>query len=552
MQTFKHIAHIVQTQGAKWHALRFVFPHTLAALWVILIIALLLQRFLGHGFDDPYITYRYAENLAAGNGFVYNINSIGSERVLSTTTPLYTMLLAALHWLTGWDIPRISNVISITALGLGGGVLWSMGRLWRTPITGMVGLVLIPIFPLLASTIGAETLFALMLVLFGFLMTAKGVEEQKNDALSTLSALPTTPSTLPSTLPTTLSTRLAYTIAAGYFALATLTRADALVAVGVAAIFILLNTFAIWSNRHSAHSLPLPRAFLSSLPWYAWWMYVALLLPWVIGAMWYFGSPLPVTLAAKQHQGMMSGAQGFFAGFLAQAAPYWTYPLLRFVVLLAAIGAVAMVVRWREWLMVVGWSISYLIAYTILGVTSYFWYYAPVVVGFWVLVGLGVEVVSRLLRRVFPRLATTALLALLLLTLVWPQAYVLLNQPPDNRLDIYHRVGEWLEKHTPPNAHVATLEVGIIGYYAHRPMIDFAGLLQPETIPHLTTTYDDTAQWVFQRFAPEYVVLQDGMFPGLEAMPAFRQRCTEVARFTEDGTYPQTYPYPMVIYMCRD
>jgi hypothetical protein len=510
---------------------------------MILIIALLLRRFLGHGFDDPYITYRYAENLAAGNGFVYNINSIGGEHVISTTTPLYTMLLAALHWLTGWDIPRISNIISITALGLGGGVLWAMGRVWRTPVVGMVGLVLIPIFPLLASTIGAETLFALMLVLFGFLMTAKGVEEQKNDTLSTLSALPTTPSTLPSTLSTTLLTRLAYTIAAGYFALATLTRADALVAVGVAAMFVLIAT---WCNH--PRPLPSPHAFLSSLPWYAWWVYVALLLPWVIGATWYFGSPLPVTLAAKQHQGMMSGAQGFFAGFLAQAAPYWTYPLLRFAVLLAAIGAVAMVVRWREWLMVVGWSISYLIAYTILGVTSYFWYYVPVVVGFWVLVGLGVEVFSRLLRRVFPRLATTAILALLLFTLAWPQTYVLVNQPPDNRLNIYRRVGEWLESPTPPNAHVATLEVGIIGYYAQRPMIDFAGLLQPETIPHLTTTYDDTAQWVFQRFEPEYVVLQDGMFPGLEAMPAFQQRCAEVACFADDGAYP----HPIAIYACRD
>lgn len=41
--------------------------------------------------DDAYITFRYARNLAAGAGFVYNVG----EQVLGTSTPLFTMLLAA-------------------------------------------------------------------------------------------------------------------------------------------------------------------------------------------------------------------------------------------------------------------------------------------------------------------------------------------------------------------------------------------------------------------------------------------------------------------------
>ncbi|MCB0187901.1 MAG: hypothetical protein KDE31_26715, partial [Caldilineaceae bacterium] len=40
--------------------------------------------------DDAFITYRYAENLATGQGFVYN----AGERLLGTSTPLYTLLLA--------------------------------------------------------------------------------------------------------------------------------------------------------------------------------------------------------------------------------------------------------------------------------------------------------------------------------------------------------------------------------------------------------------------------------------------------------------------------
>src|SRR5438552_180061 len=41
--------------------------------------------------DDSYITYRYALNLLHGHGLVFN----PGEYVLSTTTPLYTLLLAS-------------------------------------------------------------------------------------------------------------------------------------------------------------------------------------------------------------------------------------------------------------------------------------------------------------------------------------------------------------------------------------------------------------------------------------------------------------------------
>ena len=42
--------------------------------------------------DDSFITYRYARNILAGDGFVYN----PGEAVMGTTTPLYTLLMVAL------------------------------------------------------------------------------------------------------------------------------------------------------------------------------------------------------------------------------------------------------------------------------------------------------------------------------------------------------------------------------------------------------------------------------------------------------------------------
>ncbi len=88
----------------------------------------------------------------------------------------------------------------------------------------------------------------------------------------------------------------------------------------------------------------------------------------------------------------------------------------------------------------------------------------------------------------------------------------------DQRLGIYRVVGVWLRADAPPDASIGTLEVGIIGYYAERRMIDFAGLLQPDTAHQLTptTTYEDAAIWAFERYQPDYLALQQGIFPRLE------------------------------------
>src|ERR1700675_5151721 len=62
-------------------------------------------------YDDPFITFRYAENLRAGLGFVYN----PGEHVLSTTTPLYTVILAVLGRV--WhDLPTLSNALGVATL----------------------------------------------------------------------------------------------------------------------------------------------------------------------------------------------------------------------------------------------------------------------------------------------------------------------------------------------------------------------------------------------------------------------------------------------------
>jgi hypothetical protein len=43
----------------------------------------------------------------------------------------------------------------------------------------------------------------------------------------------------------------------------------------------------------------------------------------------------------------------------------------------------------------------------------------------------------------------------------------------------------WLRAHTPPGALVATHDVGAIGYFSGRPVLDMAGLVDPQVVPLL-------------------------------------------------------------------
>jgi hypothetical protein len=103
----------------------------------------------------------------------------------------------------------------------------------------------------------------------------------------------------------------------------------------------------------------------------------------------------------------------------------------------------------------------------------------------------------------------------------------------DPRYPSYRAVGEWLQQNTPLNAKVGALEIGIIGFFAQRPMIDFAGLIQPEVAVQMQadTTYDDTAVWATLSYQPEFLVLIAGAHPNLEAQ-VVAEFCHLIRRFS--------------------
>jgi hypothetical protein len=480
-----------------WKSRFFLFISTnrkkfALAFYLLLTTIIIFAGFSHWGYDDPYITYRYSANIQHGLGFVYN----PGERVLSTTTPLFTLLLALLGNLCP-DLPTLANLLGAFSLAIGGFFLFDLAHTWRTPLVGWSGLLLYPTFPLLVSTLGSETLLYLAFCMGAFAFYA----------------------------------RQRYPLTGVCVALAILTRPD-----GVLVAFILAAHYFMRIRR--------------PVPWLALGLFFGLTIPWFVFAWIYFGSPLPVTLVVKQHQGSMVISQGFASGLLTIIGWYTSWPYL-LEAGLAAVGAIFLLRTVRSWVLFLCWTMLYFLAYSGLGVSRNFWYYAPLVPGFIVLLGLGISNIGKKLSSSRSNLFQNIIIVALILLLVSTQGenLWLLRQRPDNRLVIYKVVGEWLRDHTPTTASIGTLEVGIIGFYAQRRMIDFAGLIQPEVSDQLTnnTTFEDAALWAFEKYHPDYLVLGEGDFPRFEKDYVYQQ-CKAIQHFPG-----QVYGYStnLNVYACE-
>lgn len=509
------------------------------ALYLFLTATALFVVLHRRTYDDPFITYRYAENIRIGSGFVYN----PGEHVQSTTTPLFTLLLAGLSFVWG-DLPHLANLIGALSLAAGGLLLWELAAFWKAPWAGWAGLLLYPLFPLAITTLGSETPLYIALCLGAFVAYY----------------------------------RRRYLLTAVCAALALLARPDGLL---VSVILVVDFTYRLYgekllvlvvdhakreseSTSHSSLREWAKPKF--AIPWKAILLFFALIVPWFSFAWVYFGSPLPVTLAVKQQQGAMAVSQRFAQGFLSTLAWYksWRYAL---EAVLSLIGLVLVFRQARHWLRFLAWPALYFVAFSILGVSRYFWYYTPLVPGFILLVGLGLQFMAGMILRIplhwkilvsifkdLPEkyhLHTAQILSIVvLIILFFIQVNSLLRlRDPDTRFAIYRAAGRWLAANTAGGATVGALEVGILGFYAHRPMVDFAGLIRPKVAAQLTggSTYEHAAVWAVDYYRPRYLVLFAGDFLQLQ-QGYVAQHCHLAKKFTGNQ---YSFDRNLLVYDCQ-
>lgn len=394
------------------------------------------------GLDDVFITYRYAQNLAEGQGFVFN----PGERVFGTTAPGFALLLAGVHRLSGLSIPASAVFLTGLSALVIGLFVFLHARAAGRGLEAFGGAVLLASTTYLWVHAGSEIPFALAL-----LMVAARILERR---------------------PTTAGLVAAFAVWC---------RPDALLGAGVVALLE-------WRARRR-------------LPWrygvtVGLGVAAGLVLAWI-----WFGVPLPSTLEAKRVQASLgaqfwaSGLSFWGTGYQA-LSPYMVEPEQRFAFwALALLGGPAL---WchggRSGRVLVGTAAAYLLAFPLLGVPYYTWYSLPVVIALCFGFSFAAGELARRTHAFFGAGRAGVALALLFVLTVfgattWRLAVrghgVLTHRAHDPRYHFYREVGEWLGANARPGDELAFVEVGTIAFYSRLPLRDQLGLVSPESLPFL-------------------------------------------------------------------
>lgn len=397
------------------------------ALIALLLLSLLLRLYLfldiSYSADDALITFRYADNLAAGRGFVYN----EGEHVLGTTTPFFTLCLAA--FLKLGCSPFWSAFLMNTAADfLTAFVLWTLFSATSASIRWIpAALFLFSPETIQWSLSGMETELSIACLFAAFFFAAR--DSWKSACIAA--------------------------------ALATLVRID-----GAAALVAL--TAAHVARRGK---LPVMGMILAAV----------VLLPWTLFAFRYFGSPIPNSAAAKwalSGQNLLTAAATILLkGFLHLHT--FGLPLL----VLALAGTYKMVRERKEWLALVFWTWGYALSYALAAGPMHPWYYTPFYAGYLALVWAGCVVLAERIPFRWAPAAAGLIAIIVVLTMSYYRTMTMRDdQQGTNALN--GRVGLWLAANAPPGAVVGLKDIGFSGYYSGRRVLDLAGLVSPESIPY--------------------------------------------------------------------
>lgn len=454
-------------------------------LWltgVLLIAAFVRCLWLNFQLDDSFITYTFARSLARGEGF-----SFSGTQVLGTTSPLYAMLLC-LFLRAGAPIELAAKFLGMSSALAGCALLYRLvlptlgrgGALLAAALLGLNGI------HASISMSGMETGLYTCVCLAAFYL------QPQQPCLTAVMA-----------------------------ASACLLRPDGLLLAGVLALVHV-------SDRRPLRAAPLL-------------CFVLPLLAWLITATLLFGSPVPTSLTAKL-------AYPDYGPFSLAAAIRAVGPRLGLGALF--FGILGLSLTWRRLyplLPLVAWTALYLLAF--LRAPNFTWYYVPVLPGLLVLGVSGLcafgnwlnawaaDRTPRERKLVFglQLLVASGALTVAVLDLSDQRAFIDRTHGPEVS-GCYRAIARWLHDSTPAEARVAIPEVGYVGYFSDRRIVDLAGLCSPEVIPYLRQRAYEA---VVQDLRPEFVVLTTErhrpIHNAIRNSPWFQSHYIERTRFPYRG-----------------
>ncbi len=415
------------------------------AFTILAGLVILLQGAGGiRPFDDAYITYRYAWNLSQGLGPVYN----SGEKVLGTTTPLYTLALTLGVETLGavQTIPLVSFVLTVAADVVSAVVLFNLARrAWQQEWPAWMMALLWVFHPLRldVATGGMETSVFTMLLLLAY-------DRYMRPNSSYWTAV--------------------------FLALALLTRPEALFAI------IPIGLSWLWRDWRRA----LRAAGLGG----------ALLAPWLIWATLYYGSPVPHSLTAKSiayADHAVPAIHSLLTFWATGTIGIYPFTPLLFATLslgtvLYVFGLIQIARHAPRWLTFALYPLLYVLTMTSVNAPLDFgWYFPPLLPGLIFTNLSGIWLTNRLATRWRQGLivALTAIALLIPLAYQWLQpSWILAHDetpPPRAAACPFDDVPN------EPATLVLGMDIGKLGYCLNRARIlDAVGLVSPQAIPYLT------------------------------------------------------------------
>ncbi len=446
---------------------------------LILVVTLgTLVTYLNSNFqlDDALIYYRYIENFIQGNGLVYNIG----EKFNALTSPLYIYLSVI--------ISSITREVEITQVVLNGILLTASSvtivyifRDMKLYYVGFIASLLLITAKYFYLVFGMET------NLFIFLSIVSIYFYLNNKLL----------------LFSIASSLLLTTRGEGIF------------------LVIILTSLIIKENRKD-----LKIVYLIPL---------LIILAINLGINhFYYGQLFPHTLTAKIAQGQSGlwGSYSFLMGADYLFNMFNNQALFIFFIISFSIIGIAVSNKNKVVIILCINSFLLMLFYTALNIPNYHWYYAPVFLTFYILVAFGsVKIFQFIKFRGFIPIVRSIALVLIFVYCILTHletARTLVNEKPKGD---YKYLGDWLKNNTPADSKIAAIEIGHVGWYSKRYIIDILGLTNPLNAEFIGKQQFD--KW-FEYYKPDYIIVHEPFWPGHEqSIP----RLVEKGYFKEDSLF---------------
>jgi len=411
--------------------------------------------------DDAYIFYKYAKNLAEGNGYTFNLD----ERVNATTSIMYPLLLSLIYFSLRIKpeilFPLAGTLLSILSLGLSGILLSKIFKKDFQKFSVILPLIVLAM-PQIKNAIGMETFLKVFFIVLSLYL----FQNKKYELLSFVCAI------------------------------LLLTRPDAAIF-----IFVLIAFYIIEEKKFL--SLRQIMIFILTIILFYVFIYINT------------DSLVPTSFFAKIFQGRNKIIAGeFIEGFVLNFPGGRKFALMFYLIIILSLMFLlkfrSPIFKNKPFQILLVYSLFQISVYSfILKPPPYPWYYAEYIVVYSIILVETYRVVSeKFLKRIDGAILIFIMIIFFSLGVILPIKTI--KNGYGEKFLLYKNVASNINQYSNQSIKLAADEVGILGFYFKGKMIDELGLI------HRNFDYDNLEKdfgLTVKKNNPDYVIIDFPDFP---------------------------------------